>query len=155
MFIKLRTNAYSDKISDVNLASTSAVPVAPRIGRFSYAIRNIVAEARRVEAGGLRVRYLNIGDPPAFGFQPPAHLIEAVTRALADGHNGYGPSAGLAEAREAVADEYSSRAFPVSADRVFITAGTSEAPLSVMATRKGTIWPRISPPGLFAVWKFA
>ena len=127
MFIKLRTNAYSDKISDVNLASTSAVPVAPRIGRFSYAIRNIVAEARRVEAGGLRVRYLNIGDPPAFGFQPPAHLIEAVTLALADGHNGYGPSAGLAEAREAVADEYSSRAFPVSADRVFITAGTSEA----------------------------
>ena len=46
---------------------------------------------------------------------------------MRDGHNGYGPSAGLAEAREAVADEYTSRGFPVAADRVFITAGTSEA----------------------------
>src|SRR5262245_55577361 len=46
---------------------------------------------------------------------------------MRDGHNGYGPSAGLAEAREAVSAEYSVRGFPVTADRVFITAGTSEA----------------------------
>jgi alanine-synthesizing transaminase len=107
--------------------STSPLPVASRINRFSYAIRNIVAEARRVEAQGKTVRYLNIGDPVAFGFQTPPHLIAAVERAMRDGHNGYGPSAGLAEAREAVADEYTSRGFPVAADRVFITAGTSEA----------------------------
>jgi len=44
------------------------VPVAQRVSRFSYAIRNIVAEARAVEARGVRVRYLNIGDPVAFGF---------------------------------------------------------------------------------------
>src|SRR5207249_1340768 len=31
------------------------------------------------------------------------------------------------EAREAVADELTSRGFPISADRTFITAGTSEA----------------------------
>src|SRR5262249_30902838 len=43
-----------------------------------------------------------------------------------DGHNTYGPSAGIAPAREAVADEYTRNGFPVSADRVFITAGTSE-----------------------------
>ena len=107
--------------------STSPLPVASRIGRFSYAIRNIVAEARRVEAQGTTVRYLNIGDPVAFGFQTPARMIAAVERAMRDGHNGYGPSAGLAEAREAVADEYTGRGFPVAADHVFITAGTSEA----------------------------
>src|SRR4029077_3688108 len=107
--------------------STGSLPVASRISRFSYAIRNIVAEARRVEAQGKTVRYLNIGDPVAFGFQTPAPLIAAVERAMRDGHNGYGPSAGLAEAREAVADEYTARGFPVAADRVFITAGTSEA----------------------------
>ena len=45
------------------------------------------------------MRYLNIGDPVAFGFKPPVHLIEAVERALRDGHNGYGPSAGLMSAR--------------------------------------------------------
>jgi alanine-synthesizing transaminase len=103
-----------------------AIPTAARVHRFTYAIRNIVAEAQRVEAAGTHVRYLNIGDPVQFGFRTPPHLIETVERALRDGHNGYGPSAGIAPARDAVAAEYTSRGFPVSPDRVFITAGTSE-----------------------------
>ena len=102
------------------------IPVAQRVDRFTYAIRNIVAEAQRVEATGKRVRYLNIGDPVAFGFHTPVHLVETVERAMRDGHNGYGPSAGLAPAREAVSAEYTTRGFRVSADRVFLTAGTSE-----------------------------
>jgi len=102
------------------------IPTAARVHRFTYAIRNIVAEAQCVEAAGTRVRYLNIGDPVAFGFKTPSHLIAAVERALRDGHNNYGPSAGIPAAREAVAAEYTSNGFPVSADRVFITAGTSE-----------------------------
>ena len=102
------------------------IPTAARVHRFTYAIRTIVAEAHKVEAAGTRVRYLNIGDPIAFGFKTPAHLITAVERAMRDGHNNYGPSAGIAPAREAVADEYTRNGFPVSADRVFITAGTSE-----------------------------
>jgi aspartate/methionine/tyrosine aminotransferase len=85
-----------------------------------------VVEAQRVEAAGTRVRYLNIGDPGQFGFQPPVHLIEAVERAIRDGHNGYGPSAGLASARAAVAAEHCGNGWPISADRVFITGGTSE-----------------------------
>lgn len=104
----------------------ASISTAPWISRFSYAIRNIVAEAQQVEASGRRVRYLNIGDPVAFGFETPAHLVEAVTKALRDGHNGYGPSAGIAEAREAVAQEYRGKGWPVTAGRVFITAGTSE-----------------------------
>ena len=79
------------------------VRVSSRISGFTYAIRNIVAEARKVEAAGTRVRYLNIGDPIAFGFTTPPHLIEAVSRAMRDGHNGYTPSIGILEAREAVA----------------------------------------------------
>ena len=108
-------------------ASAASIPVAGRIHRFSYAIRNIVAEAQRVEAQGTRVRYLNVGDPVAFGFKTPPHLVAAVERAMREGHNGYGPSAGIADAREAAAEDMTSRGFPVSADRVFITAGTSEA----------------------------
>jgi alanine-synthesizing transaminase len=109
------------------MASTNtSIPTAQRISRFSYAIRNIVAEAQRVEAAGKRVRYLNVGNPPAFGFQPPKHLVDAVERALHDGQNGYGPSPGIQPAREAVANEYTLRGWPISADRVFITAGTSE-----------------------------
>ena len=102
------------------------IPTAARVHRFTYAIRNIVAEAQRVESAGMHVRYLNIGDPVQFGFRTPPHLIEAVEHALRDGQNGYGPSAGIAPAREAVAAEYTTRGFPVSPDRVFITAGTSE-----------------------------
>jgi alanine-synthesizing transaminase len=104
----------------------TTIPIARRVDRFSYAIRNIVAEAQRVEAAGTKVRYLNIGDPVQFGFKTPPHLIDAVERALRDGHNGYGPSAGIAPAREAVAAEYTTHGFPVSPDRVCITAGTSE-----------------------------
>jgi len=72
------------------------------------------------------VKYLNIGDPVAFGFQTPPHLVAAVERAMRDGHNSYGPSAGIPAAREAVAAEYTKNGFPVTPDRVFITAGTSE-----------------------------
>jgi alanine-synthesizing transaminase len=106
--------------------ATPAIPTASRVHRFTYAIREIVAEALKVEAAGTRVRYLNIGDVVAFGFKTPPHLIAAVERALRDGHNNYGPSAGIAAAREAVAAETSATGFPVTADRVFITAGTSE-----------------------------
>jgi alanine-synthesizing transaminase len=106
--------------------SSRPVPVAGRVNRFSYAIRNIVAEARAVEARGQQVRYLNIGDPVAFGFQTPAHLVETAARAMRDGHNGYVPSAGIPSAREAVAADYVARGVPISADRVVITTGTSE-----------------------------
>jgi alanine-synthesizing transaminase len=97
------------------------------VGRFSYAIRNIVAEARAVEARGQTVRYLNIGDPVAFGFKTPSHIVEAAVTAMRDGHNGYLASAGIAPAREAVAADYTQRGVTVSPDRVLITTGTSEA----------------------------
>jgi alanine-synthesizing transaminase len=106
--------------------TTSAIPPASRIGGFVYAIRNIVTEARKVEAAGRQVRYLNIGDPITFGFKTPPHLIEAVERAIRSGHNGYAPSVGILAAREAVAADCERRAMPVSPDRVVITSGTSE-----------------------------
>ena len=108
------------------MPSASSIRISARIQGFSYAIRNIVAEAKKVEAMGCQVRYLNIGDPIPFGFQPPAHLIEAISRAMRDGHNGYTPSPGILPAREAVAAEYVDRGMPLSADRVVLTSGTSE-----------------------------
>lgn len=106
--------------------ASSAIPVAQRVGGFSYAIRNIVAEARKVEAAGRKVRYLNIGDPITFGFRTPPHMIEAVERAMRDGHNGYAPSVGILAAREAVAAECIHRGMPMTPDRVVVTSGTSE-----------------------------
>jgi alanine-synthesizing transaminase len=108
------------------MPTQAPVRVAARIHGFTYAIRNVVAEARKVEAAGQTVRYLNIGDPIPFGFQTPPHLVEAVAKAMRDGHNGYTASVGIAPAREAVAAEYESRGMPVGVDRVILTAGTSE-----------------------------
>jgi alanine-synthesizing transaminase len=108
------------------MRTSAAIPVARRVSGFVYAIRNIVAEARKVEAAGKVVRYLNIGDPITFGFRTPPHMIEAVERAMRDGHNGYAPSVGILPAREAVARELSGRGMPVGPDRVVITSGTSE-----------------------------
>ncbi len=107
-------------------AGAPAIPVARRVAGFTYAIRNIVAEARKVEASGRRVKYLNIGDPIPFGFKTPPHLVEAVERALRDGQNGYGPSPGIQPAREAVAADFTARGVPTSADHVVLTSGTSE-----------------------------
>ncbi len=104
----------------------NAIPVADRVAGFSYAIRNIVGEAKKVEASGRKVRYLNIGDPVPFGFKTPPHLIAAVERAMHDGQNGYGPSPGIMSAREAVAADFVARGVPVTPDRVVLTSGTSE-----------------------------
>ena len=106
--------------------ATAPVRTARRVDRFTYAIRNIVTEAKKVEAAGTRVRYLNIGDPVQFGFVTPPHLVDAVAKAMRDGHNNYTASVGIPEAREAVAADFTTRGVPVSADRVLITSGTSE-----------------------------
>ncbi len=110
----------------MNTRATAPIRAAARVGRFSYAIRQVVVEAKKVEATGLAVRYLNIGDPNAFGFLTPAHLIEAAAKAMRDGHNGYTASAGIVAAREAAAADFSRRGVEVSPDRVLITSGTSE-----------------------------
>lgn len=108
------------------MSTSTSIRVSARVRGFTYAIRNIVAEAKKVEATGRKVRYLNIGDPIPFGFHTPPHLIAAVEKAMRDGHNGYTASAGIESAREAVSEEYTSRGMPITADRAIITSGTSE-----------------------------
>lgn len=60
--------------------------IAPsnRSANFRYAIRNLVSAAEAQERAGRSVIYLNIGDPQAYGFRPPAYVVEAVARALRD-----------------------------------------------------------------------
>ena len=78
------------------MSSTTSLPVASRVHNFTYAIRNIVAEAKAVERKGMKVDYLNIGDPIPFGFKTPPALVETVARAMLDGANNYVPSPGIA-----------------------------------------------------------
>jgi alanine-synthesizing transaminase len=102
------------------------IPPAGRMSTVTYSIRRVVAEARKAEAAGKQIHYLNTGDPVAFGFSTPAHMVEAVHKSLRDGENGYGPSVGLLSSREAVAAENTARGWSIDADRVVLTSGSSE-----------------------------
>lgn len=94
---------------------------------FNYAIRNVVAAADRLRNQGRDVISLNIGDPQEFGFRPPIELIDAVDHANRNGFTGYAPSAGLSDARDAVAEYATKLGSPTDSSDVYITAGASEA----------------------------
>src|SRR5215472_7508768 len=98
-----------------------------RTAKFHYAIRNVVRAAEKLEREGRQVTYLNIGDPQAFGFRPPALVTEAVARAIRDKFTGYAHSSGLPEARETVASYAAKLGAPTKPSEVIITAGASEA----------------------------
>jgi len=106
--------------------SAASIQAARRMAAVNYSIRRVAVEGKKTEATGRHVHWLNTGDPIAFGFRTPAHMVAAVEKSLRDGENGYGPSSGLFEARDAVAAENTSRGWPVSPDRVVLTAGSSE-----------------------------
>ncbi len=99
---------------------------AERTRNYNYAIRNIVVEAKKVEASGRPVTYLNIGDPVIYGFQPPQSLMDAMAKAVRDGNNGYAPSNGTVEAREAIAEDSAKFGIPISPEDVIVTSGASE-----------------------------
>ena len=98
-----------------------------RTANFHYAIRNLVSAAEVLERAGGSIIYLNIGDPQAYGFRPPAHIVEAVTRALKESFTGYAHSAGLRVARSAVAAYATALGAPTTPEQVLITSGASEA----------------------------
>jgi aspartate/methionine/tyrosine aminotransferase len=81
----------------------------------------VLAAARALEAKGHRVVHLEIGEPD---FDTPKNIVDAAVRALQEGWTHYGPSAGLPEARAAVAADISKRrGIQVTADNVVITPG--------------------------------
>lgn len=73
---------------------------------------------------------LSIGDPCTDGnLLPPAELDAALQKAITEHkHNGYPPSAGVPEAREAVAKRFPGHAsHPCTSNDVFIASGASHA----------------------------
>ncbi len=66
----------------------------------------VLVRARALEAQGRSVVHLEIGEPD---FDTPGHIIEGAIEALRKGATHYGPSAGLPDIREAVAEESTKR----------------------------------------------
>ncbi len=82
---------------------------------------DVLSRARALEAQGKDIVHLEIGEPD---FETPAHVIEAGKRALDSGYTHYGPTPGLPEFRETIAD-YVSRTRGISAklQNVVVTPG--------------------------------
>ncbi len=81
----------------------------------------VLARARQLEASGRSIIHLEIGEPD---FDTPAHIVEEGIKALRGGATHYGPSAGLPEAREAIARYVrETRGVDVGPDSVVITPG--------------------------------
>jgi alanine-synthesizing transaminase len=92
-----------------------------------YEIRGaLTRRARELEAAGLDIIKLNIGNPGRYGFEAPAHLREAIASHLHDSE-AYGHEQGLELARDAIATQQRARgAHHVDAERIFIGNGVSE-----------------------------
>lgn len=79
------------------------------------------ARVRELIADDHDVIQLHIGEPD---FDTPAHVVEAASRAMADGHTHYAPPLGTAAFREAIADDAAERlGIRVEASRVAVTPG--------------------------------
>jgi len=100
--------------------------VSKKVVGVEYAIRDIVLAARKVEQTGMKVDYLNIGDPVQFGFQPPDNVKQALIDSIKNGENYYSTSEGLLELREEIAKKENAKGLSITADDVLITNGVSE-----------------------------
>lgn len=110
------------------------VKVTERTRTIEYAIRDVIVHAREVAKTGKKIYYLNIGDPVAFDFATPKHVIQALMKAVEEGANFYSPSEGLPELREAISQkEKRINGIDVSPDKVIVTQGISEGIMMVMA----------------------
>jgi aspartate/methionine/tyrosine aminotransferase len=81
----------------------------------------VLNKARALERQGKSIIHLEIGEPD---FDTPANVIEAAVDALHNGWTHYGPSAGLPELRQTIADYVSrTRAVKVTPEEIVVVPG--------------------------------
>lgn len=98
------------------------LPLAERMSRLgTEGAFEALARAKQLEAQGKEIVHLEIGEPD---FPTAPHIVEAGIQALREGWTHYGPSVGLAELREAVAEDAGKRrGIQIDPSEVIITPG--------------------------------
>jgi len=104
------------------------IKASKRSQSVSYAIRDVILPAKELEKKGIEVLKLNIGDPNAYDFDTPQHIKDALYKAANDGYNGYAPSEGYPELRQAIIQREKRRNnVNYNPEDVCITTGVTEA----------------------------
>ena len=100
----------------------TAMKLAGRMSRLGTETAfEVLAKARRLEAKGMDVIHMEIGEPD---YDTPANIVRAGANALTSGYTHYNPSPGFPEVRERIAREISeTRGIAVTGDNVVITPG--------------------------------
>lgn len=137
------------------LKTWHAVPMSEMARNTFNPIRSIVDGMKITPNPKKPMIALSIGDPTVFGNLPiPEEIDEAVIDKIrSHKYNGYNPSIGYEEARQAVADYTSTHDAPVTSKDVILTNGCSSALdlcITVLASRgQNILIPR---PG-FSIYK--
>ena len=108
--------------------------ISQRVAGVEYAIRDITLSAKKLEKQGQKITYLNIGDPVAYGFQPPKNVKDAFIKAVKNNQNYYAPSEGLPELRQAIAEKEKRKGLLTTEDDIIVTNGVSEGLEMLMAS---------------------
>ena len=115
----------SKNLTGLNIC-LDTLKVSKKVAGVEYAIRDIVESARKVQQKGMKVDYLNIGDPVQFGFQPPDNVRQALVDAINKGENYYSSSEGLLELRQEIAKKENAKGLSISSEEILVTNGVSE-----------------------------
>jgi tyrosine/nicotianamine family aminotransferase len=104
------------------------IKASKRSQGVSYAIRDVVLPAMELKKKGIEVLHLNIGDPNKYDFDTPQHMKEALYQAAIDGYNGYTPSEGYQELRNAIVSREKKRNnITYDPEDICITTGITES----------------------------
>jgi aspartate aminotransferase len=103
-------------------AAQSELRLATRMARLGTETAfEVLVKAKALEAQGRDIVHLEIGEPD---FDTPRNIIDAAVDALHKGFTHYGPSAGLMELREVIAQHVSeTRGVNVASDEVVVVPG--------------------------------
>jgi aspartate aminotransferase len=102
--------------------TTTDLRLAKRMSRLGTETAfEVLVRARALERQGKSIIHLEIGEPD---MDTPANVVEAGVNALREGFTHYGPSAGLPDLREAIANDVAkSRGIKVSPEEVVVVPG--------------------------------
>ena len=109
-------------MSTFSVSAPAQLKLAKRMSRLGTETAfEVLVRARALEKQGKHIVHLDIGEPD---FETPKNIVDAAVDALHLGYTHYGPSAGLPDLREAIAEDVSrSRGVKFTPEEVVVVPG--------------------------------